>query len=92
MDHDQSPEALHRGGHYARASRACRCITRAGLSVLDPQVIATAKQSLARLLEDLRRFESGEAPGITRYEVEMLRDKVRELDALLRDHDTPASN
>jgi hypothetical protein len=62
------------------------------LTRLNPRVIASAKHSLACLLEELRSIEDGDAPGITRYEIEMLRDKVRELDALLRDHDAPAPN
>ena len=62
------------------------------MSKLNPQVIASAKQSLACLLEELRRIENGDAPGITGYEIEMLRDKVRELDALLREYGAGTPN
>lgn len=56
------------------------------MSGLDPRVLEVARQSRARLLSELRCIERGEVPGVSEYELEMLRDKVRELDALLRDH------
>jgi hypothetical protein len=59
------------------------------LSALDPSVLQAARENRARMLAELRRIENGEVPGVTLVELEMLRDKVRELDALLRDHATP---
>jgi hypothetical protein len=59
------------------------------LSALDPSVLQAARENRARMLAELRRIENGEIPGVTLMELEMLRDKVRELDALLRDHAGP---
>jgi hypothetical protein len=59
------------------------------LSALDPSVLQAALENRARMLAELRRIENGEVPGVTLMELEMLRDKVRELDALLRDHAGP---
>ena len=72
-------------------STAVGSLCGADMTKLNPVVLTVAFEKRARLLEDLRRVEMGEAQGITRYEIEMLRDQVRELDALLRDHSEPSN-
>jgi hypothetical protein len=62
------------------------------VSGLDPRVLAGAREKRARMLAELKRIEDGEVPGVTAAELEMLRDQVRELDCLLRDHALPPPN
>jgi hypothetical protein len=62
------------------------------MSRLKPFVLEIVHEKRARMLDELRRIETGEVPGVTRMELEMLRDKVRELDALLREHAPRSSN
>jgi hypothetical protein len=57
-----------------------------------PIVIDLVRERRARMLDELRRIENGEVPGVTAMELEMMRDKVRELDNLLREHTDPLSH
>lgn len=59
------------------------------MSSLAPIVLDIVRERRARMLDELRRIENGDVPGVTAMELEMMRDKVRELDTLLNEHASP---